>query len=298
MPHQPDPHTDKHIQIHPHAPDDLPYEAWMRLMMDFFRQGGDIARQWQRKLTPSHKGDKSIVTEADVEISTLAHQIFAPLKEQGHLVVEEESVSDLGAPTADLFAKHDFIWAIDPIDGTKAYTMHLPTYAISVGLLYKGTPLMGGVYLPKTDELFIHDGQKANLIENPFSTQTHTENLCVLKNLVGYMPFDIISKVYADRYDPKKLPCDLTASNAYATALAYVAAGRTCGSYFKLALWDMAGAWPLLACSGAQILRIKDGKSISEVTPDMLTQTWCFKDDYIACNPAFYESFKKAFKAR
>lgn len=295
MQHQPETTSQS---THPHPPEGLPYEAWMQLMLDFFRQGGEIARELQRDITPLHKADRSIVTKADIQISELAYQIFSPLKKQGHLIVEEESVCDLGPPTEALFREHDFIWAIDPIDGTKAYTMHLPTYAISVGLIYKGRPLMGGVYLPKTDELFIHDGQKANLIENPFSTDAHTESLSMLKTFERYFPFDIISKMGVKDYDPINLPCDITASNAFATSLAHVVAGRTCGSYFKLSLWDMAGAWPLLEAVGAKIIRIRDGQPLDEMNAGLLRENWCIKEGYIACNPAFYKTLVKGFVPR
>lgn len=286
------PQSAEHTQTHP--PETLPYGQWNQLMMDFFRQGGNIARKWQRQITPTRKADKSVVTEADLEVSALAQRIFAPLRESGHLILDEETIADAGAPSADIFANHDFIWAIDPIDGTKAYTMGLPTYAISAGLLYKGRPLMGGVYLPKTDELFVHDGQKAMMVENPFSTTTHTENLAVPKTFQRRMLFDVVSNGCADLYHPQSLPCDLTASNASATALAFVAAGRTNGCFFRHCLWDMAGAWPLLVSSGAQLLRLSDGQPLTRMTHTELDENWQIKEPYIACNPDFYQNFEMA----
>lgn len=292
MPQPAEPTTEN---TYPHPPEDLPYEAWHRLMMDFFRQGGDIARKWQRNLTPSRKVGKSVITEADLEVSALAHRVFAPLKEQGHLILDEETADATGTPSS-LLDSHDFIWAIDPIDGTSSYAMGLPSYAISLGLLYKGQPLMGGVYNPATDTLFIHGEQRPLLMQRPFGTNVHTEPLNMMRKTDGHVFFDVISGKAIKKYNLKTLPADITASNAMAVGLANVAAGRLMGSYFKAALWDLAGAWPLLKNTGVGVFNLNTGALLKTITPDLLTPDWYFKDPYIACNPDFFKDIQKAFK--
>ena len=281
-----------------HAPDDLPYEDWLRLMMDFFRKGGEVAKTWQRKITPSQKTDLSLVTEADLEISALVHRVFAPLKEQGHLILDEETVAHAGQPTQAFFKDHPFIWVIDPIDGTSSYAAQRTSYAISIGLLRHGKPLMGGVYMPATDELFIYNGNQELLMYKPFSTRVHTEPLAMLTSLQGHVFFDVLSKKPLRLYDLSNLPADITASNAAAIGLAHVAAGRACGSYFNAYLWDMAGAWPLLEAVGAKLHNLETGAVLTEISADLLEDNWKLKGEYIACNPAFFEKFQQGFEKR
>ncbi|HCH10345.1 MAG TPA: inositol monophosphatase, partial [Dehalococcoidia bacterium] len=42
----------------------------------------------------------------------------------------------------------DFLWVLDPLDGTKNFLHGLPVYACSVGVLYKGAPVAGAVFVP------------------------------------------------------------------------------------------------------------------------------------------------------
>jgi len=50
--------------------------------------------------------------------------------------------------------KSDYLWLIDPIDGTTNFSMHNPMWSISIGLAYQGKIIMGIVYAPILGELF------------------------------------------------------------------------------------------------------------------------------------------------
>lgn len=50
--------------------------------------------------------------------------------------------------------KANYVWVVDPLDGTTVYAAGMPTYAISVGLLYKNMPLLGVVNLPAFSSLY------------------------------------------------------------------------------------------------------------------------------------------------
>ncbi len=49
----------------------------------------------------------------------------------------------------------DFYWIIDPLDGTTNYTMHLPTYGVSIGLAYLEKMVLAVTYMPVLDELTV-----------------------------------------------------------------------------------------------------------------------------------------------
>jgi len=48
----------------------------------------------------------------------------------------------------------EFVWYIDPLDGTKNYIAGFPIFGVSVGLSYLGEPIVGAVYLPAFDTLY------------------------------------------------------------------------------------------------------------------------------------------------
>ncbi|MFA5831670.1 MAG: inositol monophosphatase [Candidatus Paceibacterota bacterium] len=50
--------------------------------------------------------------------------------------------------------KSEYLWTIDPIDGSANFARGIPHFAISLGLLHKGEPALGAVFNPVTQELF------------------------------------------------------------------------------------------------------------------------------------------------
>ena len=40
------------------------------------------------------------------------------------------------------------VWIIDPLDGTRNFIHGLPLFACSIGVLYKGTPVVGAIFIP------------------------------------------------------------------------------------------------------------------------------------------------------
>ena len=45
-------------------------------------------------------------------------------------------------------------WIVDPLDGTKEFIEGIPHFAVSIGFVYKGEPVVGVIYNPATDEMF------------------------------------------------------------------------------------------------------------------------------------------------
>jgi inositol-phosphate phosphatase / L-galactose 1-phosphate phosphatase / histidinol-phosphatase len=80
------------------------------------------------------KDDKSLVTEADRDIERSFRELVK--KEfTGHGILgEEEENINLNA---------DYIWVIDPIDGTDSFILGRPLFGTLIGLYYKGKPLLG-----------------------------------------------------------------------------------------------------------------------------------------------------------
>ena len=81
------------------------------------------------------------VTEVDKKAQEyLVKEITERFPDHGILGEEDADDSESPAP--------DFLWVLDPLDGTTNFLNGLPVYACSVGLLYRGRPLVGALYLP------------------------------------------------------------------------------------------------------------------------------------------------------
>lgn len=108
---------------------------------------GDVARHYFRTAVDiDDKPDNTPVTRADREAETKMREIIAAAYPD-HGVVGEEHGSD--RPDAE------FVWALDPIDGTKHFITGNPLFGSLVALLRGGRPILGIIDLPVLGESWI-----------------------------------------------------------------------------------------------------------------------------------------------
>ena len=105
---------------------------------------GEIALSYFRKVIPvDDKEDKSPVTEADRVIEKKLGELILK-KFPKHGIIGEE----FGKQNEDA----EFVWVIDPIDGTKSFATGRPLFGTILGLMYQGLPLIGLIDQPYTKE--------------------------------------------------------------------------------------------------------------------------------------------------
>ncbi len=103
-------------------------------LMGYFGSSLDVSYKDEGKTDP--------VTNADREVQAdLARAISEAYP--GHGIVGEEDDEDAGDEPAP-----DYVWVLDPLDGTKNFMNGLPVFASSIGVLYRGAPVAGAVYIP------------------------------------------------------------------------------------------------------------------------------------------------------
>jgi len=103
-------------------------------------------KQSREKLGIEYKGVKDIVGMADKESQT---DILERLKQKfpdHNYISEEGHLEDNGS---------DYTWVIDPLDGTFFFSAGIPLFSVSIGLLYKGRPVVGVVHAPILKETYV-----------------------------------------------------------------------------------------------------------------------------------------------
>ena len=120
------------------------YKAFAEHLADLARP---IAKRYFRsELKIIDKLDATPVTLADMEIETrLREEIAREFPTHGILGEEHEGVN-LSA---------EWVWVLDPIDGTKAFTCGKPQFGTLIALTHHGEPLMGVIDQPITDERWV-----------------------------------------------------------------------------------------------------------------------------------------------
>jgi histidinol phosphatase-like enzyme (inositol monophosphatase family) len=76
----------------------------------------------------------------------------------------------IGEEYGDDRADAEFVWVLDPIDGTRAFIAGLPTWTTLIGLRHLGEPVLGLIAQPYLDEVFVGAGGRARLTDAVIST--------------------------------------------------------------------------------------------------------------------------------
>lgn len=110
-------------------------------------EGGDLALgRFGARQQVSSKGRGNVVTNTDVEVEQLVHRILGD-EFPGCAILSEETAAGTD-PT------RGWVWVLDPIDGTKNYSMAIPFWCITIALLHDGEPMLGVTRDAMRDEVF------------------------------------------------------------------------------------------------------------------------------------------------
>jgi myo-inositol-1(or 4)-monophosphatase len=136
----------------------------------------------------------------------------------------------------------DFLWAVDPIDGTTNFVNGFPLFASSLGVLWQGRPLVGAVWCSTSHALRagVYHARAGGPLRFEFDVIRAAHNPAVRRRLVG-----LGSPVASD------LPWDMRRTGSAAVECAFVAAGLLDVARFDSPhVWDIAGGLALVAASG------------------------------------------------
>ncbi len=138
-------------------------------IVEITREAGKLLlRLRDEGFSVSNKGGdpRDVVTSADNEVNDF---LITAIKRSfpKDAIFSEEGDDDYGSGD---------IWALDPIDGTSNFSRGIPHYAVCVGYVEEGVPVMGAVYNPVTDELFhFEKGKGAWLNDNSITVSSETD---------------------------------------------------------------------------------------------------------------------------
>lgn len=222
---------------------------FLEIAVDAAREAGAILlREFDRPQKVSSKGEVDLVTEADKKSEA---EILSRLRNHfpAHAILAEEG----GESGSVVSAKYH--WYVDPLDGTTNFAHGFPVFAVSLGLLEDGEPLVGTIYNPVSREMFtairgegayrdqrrIHvstvDRLEKSLVATGFPTQDRLQN----PNIQYYWQFTLRSH-------------GVRRAGSAALDLCSVAQGHFEGFWeFGLKPWDTAAGMLLVAEAGGMV---------------------------------------------
>ena len=183
----------------------------------------------------------------------------------GHGIWAEESGRTMGAKDSD------YVWIIDPLDGTTNFIHGLPVYCVSIALAVKGKVEHAVVYDPTRNDLFTASkGRGAFLNERRIRVSKRNQlKESLISTGFPFRPGDDFNRYLAMMGEVMQRTAGLRRPGAAALDLAYVAAGYTEG-FFETGLqpWDVAAGSLLVSEAGGLV-----GNFTGE--PDFLEQHEC-----------------------
>ena len=208
-----------------------------------------------RQLEVAYKGEIDLVTEVDKASEALigagitrAHPTHAMMGEEG---------TSTGVAVADA----EWVWVVDPIDGTTNFAHAYPHFAVSIAVINRGEGTVGVVYDPNRDELFAgRRGGQATLNGRPIRVSTVPS---LARSLLGTgFSYDLTRRGEQDAiWQHLHGRCQgIRREGSAALGVAWVAAGRLDGFYERpINAWDVGAGAIIIEASGGTVSSLEGG---------------------------------------
>jgi histidinol phosphatase-like enzyme (inositol monophosphatase family) len=140
--------------------DGVNLDSQRNFMIELAELSGDFIRPYfaTPDLQVDLKADNSPVTIADKGAEELMRRVIKA-KFPSHGIIGEEFGSDR--------ADAEFVWVLDPIDGTKSFISQVPLFGTLIGLLHNGVPALGCINQPISRKMLIGDNASCTLNGRP-----------------------------------------------------------------------------------------------------------------------------------
>lgn len=186
------------------------------------------------------------VTDADRDAEAAIRKLIRARFPDHGIIGEEYGTERAGA---------DFVWVIDPIDGTRSFISGLPVWGTLIGLLKNGRPLIGMMAQPFTGERFVGDGSRA-WYRGPGGDTALSVRVCA--SIDGATLFTTSPSMFSD--------ADRVAYDRVEAAVRFARYGIDCYAYCMVAAghvdivietelqtYDIAGLIPIVEGAGGRV---------------------------------------------
>ena len=200
-----------------------------------------------RSKIANHKGVTDLVTETDLHSEKIIKDIIRSFYKD-HTILAEETGKD--------FYNSDYLWIIDPLDGTTNFVHGYPSYAVSIGLFYKNVPHVGVVLEMPNLKLYTAIKDQGVWCEGEKIKASNTKNIdkSLLVTGFGYNHddnWDTNMKLFRHFTD---ITQGVRRSGSAAIDLCHVASGKVDGFWeFDLKPWDTAAGIIIAKEAGCKI---------------------------------------------
>jgi fructose-1,6-bisphosphatase/inositol monophosphatase family enzyme len=272
-------------------------------LLEMIKQAGKIALDLIHDSQPTLKPDQSVLTRADREVSQyLRRAIDEAMRGQSYLILDEEDGNNPEFFNEGRLNEAKYLWLIDPIDGTRAYSNRIPLFGISIGVLKDRAPWLGAVFFPALNELFFCDGEQSFFVEHPFCEKEKRTLITPVDQEITPQTIFLASDRFIELYEWDRCLCQIMMPTTAVTELCWPAIGRACGSYFQANAWDFGGSWPIFHSAGLAMRSFPDGKVLERLDLQVFIgskeKSWYLKSPYILSSARNFQLLKERVRTK
>lgn len=258
----------------------------LKRMLVIAQRSGEIALNFIEDSSPVLKPDTSVLTKADLAVSSfIREQIKDLLATQEHILVDEEDKENSKYFDQELLERIPYVWVVDPIDGTRSFSNRMPLFGISIGVLKNLQPWMSVVYFPVFQEMFYSDGQKAYFVQKAFTPQAVEQTIVPVDQSITRQSVFFVSDAFFREFEWDLSFCQIMLPSCAVIDLCWPAGGRGCGCTFNSNIWDFAGSWPIFQAADLHLRSLATGKVLDRIHVDLFegkgSRTWKLKEQHI-----------------
>lgn len=223
----------------------------LKVLNNALLSSGRVLIKYLGKVSYSLKSAGNFLTKADLESQKIIIKLIEKEFPQDSIFAEEKENKIIDS---------DRVWVIDPLDGTTNYVHSYPMFCVSIALVKKGKPVLGGIFDPFRNEMFIGIKGKGAFLNGKKIKVSNNLKLSQSLLVTGFA-YDRAkhAEFYLSFYsDFMKISHDIRRSGSAAIDMAWLACGRTDGFWeFKLNPWDVAAGKLIIEEAGGKVTDFK-----------------------------------------
>ncbi len=214
---------------------------------EIIKKAGDLTLSFYNKMhTFYYKSNGSYATQADLEVEEYLIKELKALPLDASFFAEESGIA----------GDKEYVWVIDPIDGTSNFAHGIPYFCINIALTYHHEPILAFTYQPLLKELFTAKKGCGAFLNDKKLSVSSTDN--VQKAFFGtYLTFSD-TFLYQKVGLLKAQNASIRGLGAGALDIAYCAAGKLDACFYEGTLWwDIAAGSLLLKEAGGMVSNLQ-----------------------------------------
>ncbi len=214
------------------------------------KRAGKIHKKYFEGETRTRQKSSSfdLITDADLEAERAIVRIIKKSFPKHNILAEEGRYEKTNSP---------YCWIVDPLDGTNNFSFGIPIFCVSIALAKNNQVILGLIYDPMRQELFLAEKGKGAYLNNKRIKVSSAGSLDKSLLITGFYynrGKNMLNNLGVIKIFFQKNIVGLRRLGAAALDLAYIACGRATGFWeFSLSPWDFAAGKLLIEEAGGRV---------------------------------------------